>query len=535
MYINKISTNVGIDIRLEEKEADSYDEETHTYTFLIGRDKEDYELSIFAKNDNTKLEFEKQEYETLLRETVRIEKEEEGKSYIVKVTSESGNEQEYTIDIIHISNNTNLWYLKVNDEEREPDVEGGDTYTVIVPMNVTSSKIEVLTEHAYAKVRIGDTATVKQHSTAEIDCSEEKGDKIVVPIVVKAADGVTIRNYFVVLVKAQAVIQGRITTENYEQRYTAKVKLYKRKREDEEDLDDEGMPVTEVDTKEDGSYVLDITEEGSYDVVIEKTGYLSYTLANIEITPGLIVEIEEHKLIAGDVVEDGEIEIADLVELNANLGIEITEDNKEEIGKYDLNEDGTVDMTDRSILKSNYGKKEETEIWVNPASISTVNIEQNLLNENAIKKESIANPNGEFALPLACKYRISSDYGERVNPITGQDKLHAGIDIVGEHHTEILSIAEGEVTYAGVQNGYGNCIEIKHVINGETIYSFYAHLSRIDVKVGDKVEKGQVIGLEGGAEEDPNHGNSTGHHLHFELRSATGSGHSIDPREYLRF
>lgn len=97
-------------------------------------------------------------------------------------------------------------------------------------------------------------------------------------------------------------------------------------------------------------------------------------------------------------------------------------------------------------------------------------------------------------------------------------KLHSGLDIVGTWHTPILAVADGEITYAGTQNGYGNCIEIKHIVNGETVYSFYAHLSQINVKVGEKVSQGQIIGLEGGAESDPNHGTSTGHHLHFELR-----------------
>ena len=137
--------------------------------------------------------------------------------------------------------------------------------------------------------------------------------------------------------------------------------------------------------------------------------------------------------------------------------------------------------------------------------------------------------------PITCEYKITSEYGYRTHPITGEEKLHAGIDLVGKHHTEILTIADGIVTYAGIQNGYGNCIEIKHNINGKTIYSFYAHLSEIDVKVGEKVEAGDIIGLEGGAKEDDNPGTSTGHHLHFEIRTDTGSGHSIDPRKYIEF
>ncbi len=140
-----------------------------------------------------------------------------------------------------------------------------------------------------------------------------------------------------------------------------------------------------------------------------------------------------------------------------------------------------------------------------------------------------------YVLPITCEYKITSEYGYRTHPITGEEKLHAGIDLVGKHHTEILTIADGIVTYAGIQNGYGNCIEIKHNINGETIYSFYAHLSEIDVKVGQRIEAGDIIGLEGGAKEDDNPGTSTGHHLHFEIRTDTGSGHSIDPRKYIEF
>ena len=103
----------------------------------------------------------------------------------------------------------------------------------------------------------------------------------------------------------------------------------------------------------------------------------------------------------------------------------------------------------------------------------------------------------------------------------------------GEHLGNILAVADGEVTYAGVQEGYGNCVEIKHEVNGEIVYSFYAHLAQINVNEGDKVFQGNTIGLQGGAETDPDPGTSTGTHLHFEIRSASGSGHSINPREYI--
>ena len=64
-----------------------------------------------------------------------------------------------------------------------------------------------------------------------------------------------------------------------------------------------------------------------------------------------------------------------------------------------------------------------------------------------------------------------------------------------------MSILDGTVIFAGVQNGYGNCVEIQHNVDGETIYTFYGHLARIDVIEGQDVLQGDVIGLQGG---DPN-------------------------------
>ena len=138
-----------------------------------------------------------------------------------------------------------------------------------------------------------------------------------------------------------------------------------------------------------------------------------------------------------------------------------------------------------------------------------------------------------FTLPLDEGYTITSEYGYRVDPFDGSTKFHSGIDLVGEHHGNIYAVEDGQVTYAGVQSGYGNCIEIKHIVNGVTIYSFYAHLSQINVTVGQFVDQGTIIGLEGGALTDPNPGKTTGHHLHFELRSASGSGNSLNPHDYL--
>ena len=68
------------------------------------------------------------------------------------------------------------------------------------------------------------------------------------------------------------------------------------------------------------------------------------------------------------------------------------------------------------------------------------------------------------------------------------------------------------------------------------MYSFYAHLSQVNVEKGQKVKQGEVIGLEGGnPAEDPNPGNSTGRHLHFEIRTSPEYGADVDPNEYIKF
>lgn len=131
---------------------------------------------------------------------------------------------------------------------------------------------------------------------------------------------------------------------------------------------------------------------------------------------------------------------------------------------------------------------------------------------------------GKFPFPLqqSDKVVVTSKYGYRVHPITGKTSKHTGIDLSGVHHDNILVIANGTITWAGVQRSYGNCIEVKHEIDGEAFYSFYAHLSQILVVQGQIVTQGHIIAKEGGdPATDSNVGSSTGHHLHFEIRTAS--------------
>lgn len=105
--------------------------------------------------------------------------------------------------------------------------------------------------------------------------------------------------------------------------------------------------------------------------------------------------------------------------------------------------------------------------------------------------------------------RISSGFGIRVHPISRDKRAHKGIDYAAPTGTPVHTVGDGVVEFAGTQRGYGNVIEIKHRDSKSTVF---AHLSRIGVKKGQKVEQGDMIGAVGST------GFSTGPHLHFEFR-----------------
>lgn len=110
--------------------------------------------------------------------------------------------------------------------------------------------------------------------------------------------------------------------------------------------------------------------------------------------------------------------------------------------------------------------------------------------------------------PLAFT-RVSSGYGMRFHPISGKQKAHLGVDYAAPTGTPVRTIGDGVVTFAGVQRGYGNVVEISHKDEQSTLF---AHLSRIDVRKGQRVSQGDLVGAVGST------GASTGPHLHFEFR-----------------
>jgi murein DD-endopeptidase MepM/ murein hydrolase activator NlpD len=124
--------------------------------------------------------------------------------------------------------------------------------------------------------------------------------------------------------------------------------------------------------------------------------------------------------------------------------------------------------------------------------------------------------------PLGKAHGITSGYGVRRDPLRKVLAIHSGIDFRGDSGDEVSAVANGTVVQAGSQAGYGNLIELRHD-NG--VSTRYAHLSRIDVKVGQKVARHDPIGRIG------NTGRSTGPHLHYEILV---SGKPVDPRRFWR-
>jgi murein DD-endopeptidase MepM/ murein hydrolase activator NlpD len=118
--------------------------------------------------------------------------------------------------------------------------------------------------------------------------------------------------------------------------------------------------------------------------------------------------------------------------------------------------------------------------------------------------------------------RVTSNFSMRFHPILKQWRAHTGTDFGAPTGTAVRTVGDGVVEFAGVQNGYGNVIIVRHNTSDETVY---AHLSRIDVRVGQKVEQGRKIGAVGAT------GWATGPHLHFEFRV---NGAFRDPLEVVK-
>jgi murein DD-endopeptidase MepM/ murein hydrolase activator NlpD len=140
--------------------------------------------------------------------------------------------------------------------------------------------------------------------------------------------------------------------------------------------------------------------------------------------------------------------------------------------------------------------------------------------ENVILSRQLGQEIHPEGRPVSTGY-ISSGFGERVDPFTGGEEFHEGIDFAAPEGTPIHAVAAGIVTAAGPHGGYGNMVQIDH---GNGYSTRYGHAEKVLVHVGETVQRGDVIALLGDT------GRSTGPHVHFEVLK---NGHEVNPARFV--
>lgn len=168
-----------------------------------------------------------------------------------------------------------------------------------------------------------------------------------------------------------------------------------------------------------------------------------------------------------------------------------------------------------------YGVDVQTIKQANNLNSNTIRAGDNIVIpfEEKVKGGKFTLGKGSFIWPL--QGRISSNFGWRNDPVTGAEEFHKGLDIAVSIGTEIRAAASGEVVKSGWMSGFGKTIVIDH---GEGVETIYAHNSQNNVRVGQQVNTGQIIGRAGST------GRSTGSHLHFGVMV---NDESVNPMKYL--
>lgn len=142
--------------------------------------------------------------------------------------------------------------------------------------------------------------------------------------------------------------------------------------------------------------------------------------------------------------------------------------------------------------------------------------------QEQLKKQNTVVAAGSYAWPCPSCYTITSNYGYRYLELYGYTRLHAGTDIGAQYGAEVTAAAAGSVTIATYGAGYGNYVMLSHADGSATLYG---HMSSLAVSAGQTVKQGDVIGYVGST------GNSTGPHLHFEVRI---NGSAVDPMQFFK-
>ena len=191
-------------------------------------------------------------------------------------------------------------------------------------------------------------------------------------------------------------------------------------------------------------------------------------------------------------------------------------------------EQTSVVLSNMKTLQSSYANKlskgeKELQDKITAYKKEQAEIEAQIMNSTNIPVD-IQYTGGEMLWPVAASGTvITSNFGIREHPIQGIVKQHTGLDIGGAPlGTPVVAALDGVVTYAGWLGGYGNCVMINH---GDGVVTLYGHGNKILTTVGKEVKQGETI-MEVGST-----GNSTGPHLHFEVRI---NGEYTNPLNYVK-
>ena len=211
---------------------------------------------------------------------------------------------------------------------------------------------------------------------------------------------------------------------------------------------------------------------------------------------------------------------ARLVRLDA-LGERLTDMAELEDGEFDFSTPPAVggpEYYDTATLAPHfdlYRVLGELEEQINDRENQLNVLDSLLIDRELTKQTSIA------GLPVVQGW-VSSKYGMRTDPFTGRKSWHKGVDFAGRKGDAVVAVGAGVVTWSDNYQGYGNMVEIDH---GNGIVTRYAHNQDNKVRLGDLVQRGEVIASLGST------GRSTGPHLHFEVYK---NGRPVDPSSYIR-
>lgn len=199
--------------------------------------------------------------------------------------------------------------------------------------------------------------------------------------------------------------------------------------------------------------------------------------------------------------------------------VKIEHENTLNTYKSQLDELEDLESEKNAELKSLANKEDEIEkeiqSYFTPAPTSEGS---NSSSNNSTSKPG--NSSGGFIRPVSSS-NITSSYGPRVHPVTGEYKVHTGVDFAAATGTPFVASKDGVVTTAEYHPAYGNMVIIDH---GNGVSTLYAHASQLKVSAGQSVKQGQVVSLVGST------GYSTGPHAHFEVRI---NGQHVNPMNYI--